>query len=245
MRQFFFNAYLWVSFSAFFFLDLDWLNTSFKCCSVCKVSEKVANNDIAWCHILTILVEAMSPCDLLLGAVSNRCIFGGCGSQTTGGTLKGLNMRMLGKRLVEDEIDKIKPYRFKPYVWCFGVHSMYSEVYIPWTMTSCGGNGGKGDDFPPKVNGQIRGTPNPRRSMVRFPQEGPFLSPVVHQYYQVTGILGPLKMFENYFGTSSDMILIQIERGARLFKYTYYVTFPGTHLLILGCPVTWTKWLSM
>ena len=150
----FFNAYLWVSFSACFFLDLDWLNTSFKCCSVCKVSEKVAKNDIAWCHILTILVEAMSPCDLLLGAVSNRCIFGGCGSQTTGGTLKGLNMRMLGKRLVEDEIDKIKPYRFKPYVWCFGVHSMYSEVYIPWIMTSCGGNGGKGDDFP-------------RRSMVR------------------------------------------------------------------------------
>lgn len=178
-----FFAYLWVSFFSIFFLDLDWLNTSFKCCSVCKVSEKVAKNDIAWCHILTILVEAMSPCDLLLGAVSNRCIFGGCGSQTTGGTLKGLNMRMLGKRLVEDEIDKIKPYRFKPYVWCFGVHNMYSEVYIPWIMTSCGGNGGKGDDFPPKVNGQIRGTPNPRRSMVRFPQEGPFLSPVVHQFF--------------------------------------------------------------
>ena len=34
------------------------------------------------------LVEATSPCHLLLG---------GCGSQTTGGTLKGPNMRMLGK----------------------------------------------------------------------------------------------------------------------------------------------------
>lgn len=70
-----------------------------------------------------------------------------------------------------------------------------------------------------------------RRKDLSFPQW-------YTNFFQVTGILGPLKMFENYFGTSSDMILIQIERGARLFKYTYYVTFPGTHLLILGCPVT-------
>ena len=57
-----------------FFLDLDCLNTTFKCSSVCTVSEKVAKNDIVWCHIPAILVEATSPCDLLLGAVSNRSI---------------------------------------------------------------------------------------------------------------------------------------------------------------------------
>ena len=227
-----FFAYLWVSFFSIFFLDLDWLNTSFKCCSVCKVSEKVAKNDIAWCHILTILVEAMSPCDLLLGAVSNRCIFGGCGSQTTGGTLKGLNMRMLGKRLVEDEIDKIKPYRFNPYVWCFGVHSMYSEVYIPWIMTSCGGNGGKGDDFPPKVNGPISaGRTFP------FPSGTPILSGDrdTRTTKNVWKLLGNQFWYDSYSNW----------KRRRLFKYTYYVTFPGTHLLILGCPVTWTKWLSM
>lgn len=187
------------------------------------------------------------PTDLLLG---------GCGSQTTGGTLKGLNMRMLGKCWLRMRLTRSKLY---VKAFCLIANIFHSpcrvlgpKLYIIyiffelWLVME--GNGGKGDDFPRSM---VRSGENPKQNHLisgRFPQEGledPLLSPVVHQYDQVTGILRPLKTFKNCFGTSSDMIILQIERGARFFKYTYYVTFPGTHLLILGCPVTWTKLLCM